>query len=172
MRLTQKTESYFNSPMSEAGVQNLHIRSYRDPDWPQICAIHDEARKIELGAANLLAAGAFVPLEKCAVAEDFFTNTIIVATSDDTIVGFAAYEPQELTWLYVAPPHFGKGIGQHLIRHILDATERPLEVEMLGGNQRAQRLYEYMGFKLVKRTEGKLQGLKPVPATGFTFRLD
>lgn len=147
------------------------IRTYVEPDWPHLCAIHDAARQIELASAKITEA-AFAPFQKCAYQEGFFANKIIVATQADNILGFAAYRPRQLTWLYVDPNSFSQGIGQKLITHILANTERPLDVQMLEGNQRAQRLYEFMGFAVHKRTKGKIQGRKPVEATGLTLRLN
>ncbi len=64
-----------------------------------------------------------------------------------------------------------RGVGQHLIRHVLSKTDRPLDVQMLDGNDRAKRLYEFMGFKLLKRTQGYIEGKDNVPANGLVLRL-
>lgn len=153
--------------------KGIAIRNYRDPDWASVCAIHDAARRIELNAAQM-PTSAYMPLQKCHMAEGFFSNRIILAECIQThaIKGFAAYRPRQLTWLYVSPGHFGEGVGQCLIQYVLDKTERPLDVQMLDGNKRAQRLYEFMGFKPLKRTKGKIQGERPVAATGLTLRLN
>ncbi|MCF4099963.1 GNAT family N-acetyltransferase [Maritalea mediterranea] len=148
------------------------IRAFRDPDWPAICAIHNAARKVELRAVRL-PDHAYLPLQKSHIAEGFLSNRIIVAECpiNNEIKGFAAFRPRELTWLYVAPNHFGEGVGQRLISYILETTERPLDVQMLDGNKRAQRLYENMGFRPLKRTRGKIRGQRPVSAIGLTLRL-
>ncbi|WP_424983463.1 N-acetyltransferase family protein [Maritalea sp. S77] len=153
--------------------KDITVRNYRDSDWPIVCAIHDAARQIELSAAQVSDA-AFAPLQKCHMAEGFFSNRIILAEclESRTVKGFAAFRPRQLTWLYVSPDYFGEGIGQCLIRYVMDNTERPLDVQMLDGNKPAQRLYEFMGFKPFKRTKGKIHGKRPVNASGLTLRLN
>lgn len=168
--LTRLSKYLFNQHMTTSPDPHVKIRAYRAADWPHICAIHDAARKVELGEANLTA-GAFLPLEKCAQDEKLFGSEIIVAEYGEQVVGFAAYNAHRLAWLYVAPRHFGEGIGQQLIRHVLNHTERPLDVQMLDGNRRAQRLYQYMGFEIYQRTQGHIEGMSDVPATGLTLRL-
>lgn len=156
--------------MTAAHYTMVTIRAYQEADWPQLCSIHDAARKTELGEANIKA-GAFLPLEKCAQDKRLVGSKIIVAERDQKILGFAAYSSHQLVWLYVTPRHFSEGIGQQLIRHILARTDRPLDVQMLDGNRRALRLYQHMGFEIYKRTQGHIEGTNNVPATGLTLRL-
>ncbi len=113
----------------------------------------------------------FLPLAACAEDENLMDNEIAVAQLGHQVCGFVAYTKHQLAWLYAAPSHFGQGVGQHLIRHVLSKTDRPLDVQMLDGNDRAKRLYEFMGFKLLKRTQGYIEGKDNVPANGLVLRL-
>lgn len=78
-------------------VENIIIREYADDDFQEIERIHDEARKSELALAGL--DDAFVPLKIAAVEEDLFEYEVHVATIDDEVVGFIAFEPEEIAWL-------------------------------------------------------------------------
>ena len=51
----------------------ISIQKYDERFWPDICMIHDAARKIELQYASLT--DAFLPLEKIANAEGLFDYT-------------------------------------------------------------------------------------------------
>jgi GNAT superfamily N-acetyltransferase len=78
----------------------------------------------------------------------------IVAVERDTILGFATTSPSrdrdlpehgELCALYVAPDHWGRGVGGLLIaearRHLLGQGFAHALLWMMAGNQRADRFY-------------------------------
>ncbi len=78
----------------------MEIRPYTQADWPRIAAVHDAARPMELHLAGL--DGAFLPLSVAAQREGLFDYTILVALKPE-VVGFVAFTPEELAWLYVDP---------------------------------------------------------------------
>lgn len=126
-------------------MTNIIIRDYKQQDWARIEEIHDSARKIELHLAGL--DDAFVPLAQAAVNEGLFDYTICVALINDNVVGFVAYSDDEIAWLYVDPDSMRQGVGKSLIMHVIENTTRPLELEVLVGNNPALHLYEAMGFE-------------------------
>lgn len=127
----------------------MEIRPDRPEDWPRVCAIHDAARLVELR----LSAGdaAFLTLERTAQSEGLFAGELVVAAVDGRVEGFAAYGLEELTWLYVAPVAYRRGVGRALVRHVLASVPRPVTVEVLEGNGPALSLYRSQGFMLVRR---------------------
>ncbi len=78
-------------------MEKIIIRAYEESDFKAIERIHDEARKSELALAGLN--DAFVPLKIAAVEEDLFEYEVYVGTIDDEVVGFIAFEPEEIAWL-------------------------------------------------------------------------
>lgn len=143
------------------------IRPYRTADWPQICQVHDAARKFELAASGL--SDAFLTLEETGDAEGLFEATLLVAERDGAVVGFAGFTDDEITWLYVAPSCYRQGIGRALIEAILRESGRPLSLDVLAGNSAALALYQAAGFRIVDTISGKLAGNERFPATAHVL---
>jgi ribosomal protein S18 acetylase RimI-like enzyme len=134
----------------------MNIRPYTDDDWSRVCEIHDAARRDELAAAGL--AGAFLTLEQTAENEGFHEYDILVAEVAGEVRGFAAFSEHELSWLYVEPGWYRKGIGSALVQAALRATGAPLTVEVLDGNEAAIAVYKKAGFVEVGRASGRMPG--------------
>lgn len=135
----------------------LRIRDYQESDFNKIAEIHDQARKIELEAANLLPA--FKPFEMVYEVEEFFDYEIRIAVDDqDEPQGFIAYTSDEIAWLYVNPKNHGQGIGSLLLKEGMAGSEEIKFIEILEGNLNAKRFYEKHGFKLVEMASGQMPG--------------
>ena len=135
----------------------IRIREYREADWPRIEAIHDAARPMELKNAAL--EGAFVPLAQAAVNEGLFEYELRVAELDGVVAGFTAYSEDELAWLYVDPAQMRRGVGRALVEYVLaQIPQRPVNIEVLAGNEPALRLYESSGFRTVEMLSGRMPG--------------
>lgn len=85
-----------------------------------------------------------------------------VAEVEGRVAGFVSFQPiqdaawlgmaGEVTMLYLAPEHVGRGVGRALFGAALDAiAARPAywaEVWVLAANERARRFYERAGLRL------------------------
>lgn len=141
----------------------MKIRPYTQTDWPRIAAIHDAARAMELHLADL--DGAFLPLSVAAQREGLFDYTILVALAPE-VVGFVAFTPEELAWLYVDPACHRQGIGRALARAALEQMgPKPLTVEVLSGNLPALSLYRSLGFTQEEVVHGHMPGNEAFPVT-------
>jgi GNAT superfamily N-acetyltransferase len=139
-----------------ANGMKIELRAFRDGEWEAIIAIHDGARPDELhGSCD---ARAFVPLAEDPECDDLRRSHIIVATEAGAVVGFAAVDGNYLGWLYVAPSHYGRGIGRRLLRAALAATTGEPWTIVLAGNRRAINLYRSEGFREVARFESENAG--------------
>ncbi|MDT9605108.1 GNAT family N-acetyltransferase [Lactobacillus johnsonii] len=136
-------------------MNRIKIRGYQETDFDEMCLIHDQARRQELMAANLI--DAFKPLKVAAFEEDLFSYNIYVAIIAEKVVGFVAFTDDELAWLYVSPNCQNQGIGSKLIEFSLNKMKRPAYLEVLAGNP-AKRLYLKKGFELLKHETGKMPG--------------
>ncbi|MBZ8140793.1 hypothetical protein CLD22_12890 [Rubrivivax gelatinosus] len=134
----------------------MNIRPYTTIDWKRVCQIHDAARRDELAAARLEAA--FLTLEQTAENEGFHEYTIRVAVVDAKVVGFVAFTPEELAWLYVDPAVYGNGIGTSLIVSALTETGTPMTAEVLDGNAAAIAVYRKAGFEVIGNEQGQMPG--------------
>ena len=138
-------------------MTEIVIRPYEEQDWARIEEIHDAARKLELEAAGLTAA--FVPLKQAAVDEGLFDYTVCVAQAGDRVEGFVAYSEGEIAWLYVSPESMRRGVGRSLVLYAIEnITKRPVELEVLTGNNAAVHFYEAMGFVTTEFATGKMPG--------------
>ena len=133
----------------------LNIRPYQDTDWESICQIHDEARIDELTGSVDLAA--FLTLEETAKNEGLFDDQIWVYCLEEKVVGFVAIGEDEVTWLYIDPSHYKKGIGTSLLRFAIDQCGNKITVSVLSENKPAMNLYIKQGFKLVEKRKVKFR---------------
>lgn len=146
-------------------LRRIEVRAYRDADWPRLCAIHDAARRDELGAAGL--AGAYLTLEQTGANEGLFDANVVVAELDGIVRGFAAFSADELTWLYTDPVAYRQGIARALLRHAVAAGGDAMYAEVLVGNEAALALYRSEGFAVLRRVDGKLAGNEAFAASGY-----
>lgn len=145
------------------------IRPYAPTDWHHLCAVHDASRRDELSASGLL--DAFLTLEQTAQNEGLFDGQVLVYDTNGEICGFVAYADSELTWLYVHPSAYRRGVGRALLRHAIEACGGSMSTEVLVGNESALKLYLSEGFRILKRVDGKLNGNEAFAASGYVLQL-
>lgn len=133
------------------------IRPYIPEDWPEVCAVHDLARPHELeGSCD---PRAFVPLaEEQVDAANFHRSRKFVACVEGRVVGFVGVDDEYLSWLYVDPAFYGRGIGRELLRLGVRLIGPQAWTVALARNVRARRLYESEGFQVVETFEGANAG--------------
>jgi len=148
----------------------MTIRAYQASDWAAICRVHDSARLHELAASSLSAA--FLPLEVAAEREGLFEAEILVLEQDELVLGFVAVAGDELTWLYVDPGQFRRGLGRRLLRAAIGRANRPLSLEVLVGNDAALSLYLSEGFRIAGISAGKLAGNESHAAEAHVLRYE
>ncbi len=86
------------------------------------------------------------------------------------VLGFVAYTSGELTWLYVDPARFRRGLGKRMIRAALARAEHPLVLEVLEGNEAALSFYLSEGFQIIRTANGRLAGNEGFSATAHVLR--
>ena len=146
----------------------VDIRPYQSTDWPRLCEIHDASRLDELKLS--VGTEAFLTLEQTAENEGLFDGKLFVAEIEGVVQGFVAYGDGELTWLYVHPDCYRKGVGRALVRQAITGSATVTTVELLEGNTPALQLYLSEGFKVVERVEGKLEGNEGFAAVGLRLQ--
>lgn len=148
----------------------VDIRPYDPRDWDDISRIHDAARLDELRDAGFL--GAYLDLASTYENEGLFDDEVWVAEFDGRVAGFIAGSVGEaggeITWIYVDPQLYRRGIGRALVEHFTARAGGPVELEVLDGN-RARAFYESLGFALESTKTGKLAGNEDFTATGHTL---
>lgn len=88
-------------------------------------------------------------------------HLIVLEDENDYPVAFMGIENGTLEMLFISPEQRGKGLGKQLLQHGMQnyAVERLTVNEQ---NPQAKGFYEYVGFKVYKRTECDEQG-NPYP---------
>lgn len=143
----------------------MKIRKYIPSDWPRLCEIHDAARLDELRLS--VGEAAFLTLEQTAQNEGLFDASVVVAEVSGCVEGFAAFSQDELTWLYVNPCVYRRGIGRVLLRYAIEHAGDRFSAEVLEGNEPALKLYLSEGFSITKKSKGRLAGNEAFEASGY-----
>lgn len=134
----------------------IKYRDYVENDWQAICSIHDRARPDELkGSCDLRA---FVPIEQDPEVEDLKRARKFVACNGDTVVGFIAVDGKYVSFLYVDPENYGRGVGRRLLQIADETIGEGAWTIVLDGNRRAIALYESEGYREVSRFKGENAG--------------
>jgi ribosomal protein S18 acetylase RimI-like enzyme len=74
-------------------------------------------------------------------------NTVRIALSASSLVGFIASTPESVAQLYVAVPFIGLGIGSQLLALAKSESSGSLWLYTFACNARARAFYERHGFK-------------------------
>ena len=151
-------------------IATLQIRLYNPDDWNAIAAVHDRSRIDELRVT--VGVEAFLSLADTADSENLFDGEVWVGCFCETIVGFVASTEDEVTWLYVDPGYYRRGVGRALLQHAVSRCGKRVYTTALEGNERALQLYLSEGFRIIKTMSGRLNGHEQFPATGHILQLD
>lgn len=136
---------------------SLTIRDYRSADWLPVCSIHDKARPDELSGS--CDPRAFIPLaDDQEDGPSFQRSQKFVAAIGDETVGFVGIDGTYLSWLYVDPTYYRRGIGRALLRFAVNVIGPHAWTVVLAENVRARRLYESEGFVIVRTSLGSNAG--------------
>jgi ribosomal protein S18 acetylase RimI-like enzyme len=101
-------------------------------------------------------------------AASFQRSRKFVACVEGEIVGFVGVDGTYLSWLYVDPAWYGRGIGRELLRLGVRLIGPQAWTIVLAGNSRAQQLYESEGFQVVRTCGGSNAGY---PCTSMQLAL-
>jgi ribosomal protein S18 acetylase RimI-like enzyme len=132
------------------------LRDYEQSDWESVCAVHDASRPDELRGS--VDPRAFKPMAEAAQEDLFFDSETVVACEGERVVGFVSFRRAYITWLYVHPLHYRRGIGRTLLREAVRHCGPQAWVNTLAGNAAAINLYRSEGFDVVKEIAGECEG--------------
>jgi len=137
--------------------QEVRIRDFKPEDEPALFSIHDRSRPDELiGSCD---PRGFLPLaEDFRSVEDFRMSRKWVAVDGERPVGFAGARGDYISWLYIDPDYYRRGIGRKLLRMAKEAAGPKAWTVALEGNTRARALYESEGFASGMTFDGENNG--------------
>ena len=91
--------------------------------------------------------------EEARFRRNFKPDTTRVILSGDCVIGFLGVRPENdhlyMAQAYIIPEYQGRGIGTALIREVL-SRGRPVELWVMKLNTGARRLYERLGFRVMR----------------------
>lgn len=137
---------------------NFLIRKYCPQDFECICEIFSLSKKVEMSYSGV--GIEIISLEKDEkLKSDFDSSQIIVAEFGEEILGFAGKNNDYISFMFVQPDYFGKGIGKALLNEILIYCPSA-HLAVLKENIPAINLYKSFGFEIEKEFEGVYNGIK------------
>lgn len=95
-------------------------------------------------------------------------ETLLVVGSNNQIVAFMGIDADKVEMLFVAPDHFGQGIGRLLMNHAIEKFGIR-QVDVNEQNPRAAEFYYHMDFEVFGRMELDPRG-KPFPILKLRLR--
>lgn len=123
---------------------------------------------VDLWEASVRASHNFLPEEdiqyyKPLILNDYLTAVELRCAKDKkgNILGFIGVAERKIEMLFVAPEHFGKGVGKFLLQNAVNELGAT-KVDVNEQNPEALVFYQYMGFKITGRSSVDSQG-KPYP---------
>jgi ribosomal protein S18 acetylase RimI-like enzyme len=81
-------------------------------------------------------------------AESFRRSRKFVASLGEKVVGFVGVDGAYVSWLYVDPDYYGRGIGRRLLRFAVALIGTGAWTICLAANTGARHLYESEGFQV------------------------
>ena len=92
------------------------------------------------------------------------THEIVVAESDNEILGFVTLNPEtaELTQLFTRLPEQGRGAGSALINWVKNRCRKGVYLFTLEINYRSRKFYEEHGFRETSLSTNAISGLPTV----------
>jgi putative acetyltransferase len=99
-----------------------------------------------------------VPLAEDPEAEDIHRSHKLVACEGERAVGFIGVDGTYISYLYVEPDHYGRGIGRRLLRLGVGLTGPAAHTTALAAKARAIVLFESEGFRAVRTFDGQNAG--------------
>lgn len=139
---------------------HFEIREYNKPDWPEIVRLFKAAKQDELKGA--VDADQIVGLEDDKVLlKSFRESNIFVAANGHEIIGCVGNNEDLISFLFVDPRHYRKGIASALLKFILSRCKNPWLLTAKT-NAPAISLYKSFGFSIVDEFSGNYNNVKRV----------
>lgn len=132
----------------------MQIRKYEKRDWESVCDIFFRAKPDELTGS--VEPNSILPLPKDeGLQRSFQDSEMYVAEIEDTVVGFAGFSGSLISFLFVDPNFYRRGIGKKLIERIINEIGEKAWLRVAQNNSNAKELYKRFGFETVEEFTGK-----------------
>jgi [ribosomal protein S18]-alanine N-acetyltransferase len=149
-------ETYQVKGINYVGEKML-LRDYQKEDWDAICDIFIRAKPDELKGS--CSPEAVIPLAKDEGLLNLFNNSVLyVAELDNKIVGYGGYQGTLISFLFVDPQYYKRGIATELLKKVITQIGPEAWLIVAKNNIPARELYQKFGFQIAKEFVGKYNG--------------
>ena len=139
----------------------FEIRKYNTQDWSEIVRLFNAAKPDELKGS--VEADQIVGLEHDYVLlNSFRESNIFVAEINQEIIGYVGNHGNLISFLFVDPRYYRKGIGSELLRFIMPYAGKDAWLLTAKSNVPAISLYKSFGFSIVDEFLGNYNDIKRV----------
>lgn len=141
-------------------LTEIKIREYNTQDWPEILLLFSAAKRDELKGA--VDPNQIVGLEDDKVLlNSFHESNIFVAENSQGIIGCVGNKENLISFLFVDPRYYRKGIASGMLKFILAKCKNPWLITAKN-NTPAISLYKSFGFSIVEEFTGNYNDIKRV----------
>jgi putative acetyltransferase len=133
------------------------IRKAGVSDWPDLMIIFDRS----LRSTDDLSDDDWHKLYHRLITYSYPNFDTYIYQKDGRSVAYISYwkEKRLIKMLYVLPEYINRGIGQKLIKYVIDTYDEPMTIGVKADNNIAMHIYQKFGFKIVKKEEYDASGI-------------
>lgn len=133
------------------------IRKAGVSDWPDLMIIFDRS----LRSTDDLSDDDWQKLYHRLITYSYPNFDTYIYQKDGKSVAYISYwkEKRLIKMLYVLPEYINRGIGQKLIKYVIDTYDEPMTIGVKAENNIAMHIYQKFGFKIVKKEEYDASGI-------------
>ena len=133
------------------------IRKASVADWPDLMMIFDRS----LRSTDDLSDDDWKKMYERLITYSYPNFDTYIYNKDGKNVAYVSYwkEKKNIKMLYVLPEYANQGIGQKLIRHILDTYKETMTIGVKTSNSIAMHIYTKFGFHKIKEEEYDASGV-------------
>ncbi|MBO6290343.1 MAG: GNAT family N-acetyltransferase [Alphaproteobacteria bacterium] len=133
------------------------IKKAEVSDWPDLMLIFDRS----LRSTDNLSDDDWKKLYERLITYSYPNFDTYIYVKDGKSVAYISYwrEKKLIKMLYVLPEYTNRGIGQRLIKHVIDTYDEPMTIGVKASNDIAMHIYTKFGFKIIKEEEYDASGI-------------
>ena len=138
-------------------MDNHIIRKAQIKDWPTLINIFDKSLRssVELSEED------WASLYKSLISFSYPTFDTYIFETDGKEVAYISYwcEKKFIKSLYVLPEYMNKGIGNKLIKYVIDTYREDMTIGVKPENKTALHLYQKHGFEIISKEDYDTSGI-------------
>lgn len=133
------------------------IRKATVSDWPDLMMIFDRS----LRSTDNLSEDDWQKLYNRLITYSYPNFDTYIYQKNGKSVAYISYWKEEklIKMLYVLPEYINQGIGQKLIKHVIDTYNETMTIGVKAGNDIAMHIYTKFGFKIIKEEQYDASGI-------------